>query len=435
MSTLISASSSVSFRRHRFWSGSALRASLTYADQGIVSAGNFVATLLIARHLTPEDYGIYALLWSVILSLVAIYNALFGYPVSVFCPKLAYRAISAHTTMLLGLAGSSLVALCAFGLLICIPFVRPMLLLQAGAALFGLVLQETMRRILISNFRPTQALAADLARQILLVLLVRAQLNTGHASPGMLLVASAASSVLGMAVQWGSLRPCWPRDLKIISTASDYWGLGRWALGITVLGTVLAQIYPWAISCFAGPKGVAMYQAVVNVVGITNPIMFSTGTLAVSSVALTFAERKCRRATRKVALRQGLYGATLIAPVLAAVIACPERILLIIYGHASQYVSSAPLLRALAISYALLYVGNIGTTLLEGEGRPQLSLKVTSMTAVLALALVVPASAIYGVRGAIISGVVVNACRALYAAIVAFGPDVFAGAHYLKLPR
>jgi O-antigen/teichoic acid export membrane protein len=429
MSPLIPVCSSASLHLRRLWSGDALRTWLTHADQGVVSAGNFLAMLLVARHLRLEDYGLYALLWSVILTLAGLYNALCYYPISVFCPKLPNSAISAHTATVIGLAAGSLLALCALALVVCIPFVSAILLFQVGAALFGFVLQETMRRVLISTFRPAEALTADLVRQSSFVLLVWALLNKWDGSLGTLFVASAVSSGLGMAVQWSSLRPCWPRDRKLISTALEYWGLGRWLLASAVLGTAMTQIYPWAISCFRGRQGVAIFQAMTNVVGITHPIMFSTTTLVISSVALALRDDKPGRATRKVAIRQGVYGAALIAPVLTVLITCPERTLVMIYGPANQYLFAAPLLRALAISYALLYIGNIGTALLEGESRPQLSLKVTGVAAVLGLVLVLPASAVYGVSGAIISGVAVHACRALYAAVVALGPSAFSRAH------
>src|SRR5260370_34663247 len=51
-------------------------------DQGAVSAGNFLTTILLARALLPSDYGIYALLFALMLFMIFLNSAVIVYGLS-----------------------------------------------------------------------------------------------------------------------------------------------------------------------------------------------------------------------------------------------------------------------------------------------------------------------------------------------------------------
>src|SRR5271170_6186042 len=59
----------------RFWA---------FIDQGVVSLGNFMATVMLARALKPGEFGIFALLFGSILFLNTVHAALVTYPLSIF---------------------------------------------------------------------------------------------------------------------------------------------------------------------------------------------------------------------------------------------------------------------------------------------------------------------------------------------------------------
>src|SRR5258708_31864919 len=59
------------------------RASWTLVDQGVVSFGNFLLNVLLARTLSEEDYGEFALFLGAIFILRAIDYSLISYPLSV----------------------------------------------------------------------------------------------------------------------------------------------------------------------------------------------------------------------------------------------------------------------------------------------------------------------------------------------------------------
>ena len=59
------------------------RASWTLIDQGVVSSGNFLLNVLLARTLSEEDYGEFALFLGAIFMLRTIDYSLISYPLSV----------------------------------------------------------------------------------------------------------------------------------------------------------------------------------------------------------------------------------------------------------------------------------------------------------------------------------------------------------------
>ena len=60
--------------RRTFW---------TLLDQGVVSLGTFLLSVLLARHLAPAEYGVFALLLGMLLLAQVINSSLIFYPMSI----------------------------------------------------------------------------------------------------------------------------------------------------------------------------------------------------------------------------------------------------------------------------------------------------------------------------------------------------------------
>ena len=66
----------------------ARRGIVAILDQGLISGSNFVVAILLARWLTPQQYGSYALAFEVFLFVSALYGSLILEPMSVFGPSI-----------------------------------------------------------------------------------------------------------------------------------------------------------------------------------------------------------------------------------------------------------------------------------------------------------------------------------------------------------
>jgi O-antigen/teichoic acid export membrane protein len=75
-------------RRRAHWISWFRKSSLSVMDQGLVSGSNFVLNVLLARWMRPEQYGAYALGFSIFLLMTAMYQSLVLEPMSVLGPIL-----------------------------------------------------------------------------------------------------------------------------------------------------------------------------------------------------------------------------------------------------------------------------------------------------------------------------------------------------------
>ena len=57
---------------------------LTLLDQGLFSGANFLVNILLARWLAPEEYGAFAVAYSIFLLLAAFHTAVLTEPMMIF---------------------------------------------------------------------------------------------------------------------------------------------------------------------------------------------------------------------------------------------------------------------------------------------------------------------------------------------------------------
>ncbi len=135
-----------SLRKHEFELGF-----WTLADQGAVSLGNFLTQVILARNLTRIEYGVFALLFGVLIVLYTCHLSLVSYPLTV-------KGASADRAGLQCLASSSLLLTCALSVPLAAILLgaslilrRPSLVPWLVAALLFWLLQETTRRGLLAH--------------------------------------------------------------------------------------------------------------------------------------------------------------------------------------------------------------------------------------------------------------------------------------------
>jgi O-antigen/teichoic acid export membrane protein len=79
----------------------AARASLSLwalTDQGVVSLGTFLTSVLLARTLVPAEYGVFTLIFGAVIFLNGIQGSLIGFPLSVKAAKAEQRGVQELTT-------------------------------------------------------------------------------------------------------------------------------------------------------------------------------------------------------------------------------------------------------------------------------------------------------------------------------------------------
>jgi O-antigen/teichoic acid export membrane protein len=353
----------------RQWAADAAFWSL--GDQAAVSAGNFLTTILLARALLPSEYGVYALLFALMLMMNGFHSALIWYGLSL-------QGASKSEAEIRPLAGGSLVLTAGLAIVLgaatgvaAVFFHRASLVPWILLALLFWQLQETTRRALMSRLRFRDAVWGD-ALSYLGQAACIAYLFVGHrltlvSAFGAMAATSAAAALL----QTAQLKLTLPDFRGASRLIPKFWGVGRWALLVSVAQAFIGQALLWFLA-FAGTAEVACFQSVLNLLRATNPVMFGIGSVLLPTVA---AQPGRPAAGLHAARRYGLLGALLLLPYFAVIFMFPGLTLRLLYGAGSAYAGLGLELRVLVLGSAFAYVAYIFVTYYYGLSKSYIVLR------------------------------------------------------------
>jgi O-antigen/teichoic acid export membrane protein len=392
------------------------RASWTLVDQGVVSFGNFLLNVLLARKLSEADYGKFALFLGAIFMLRVIDYSFISYPLSV-------RLGVASDEERAGLLGNTILLTAALGLVLVVAMALGTTLLEGGNIVLPACLcylcwqaQETSRRCLLADFRYRAAVPGDgiaFIGQALLVALV-AWLD-GITLPVALYMMSATFA-LGALVHASKLQYAWPDLAEARLLAREYFSIGKWSLVSYQLVLVRTQLFPWFLAATAGTAATASLQAGLNIANMMNPIIFGIGN-AIPQVAAHAHRTGGVTGASRVAYGYVLFGLAPILLICAAAVLMPELLLRTVYGPSSPYLAAALGLQLLAVAGVLDYIAEmISKTLLgvqAGALASAVNVVAVGVAAVLAFALI----GTLGVLGACLALLIANLVRATGAVI------------------
>ncbi len=370
------------------------------ADQGAVSLGNFMTQIILARNLSHTEYGVFALIFGVLLFLFTCQSGLIAYPLSLEgatvgsseLRKVAFAA--AFLTFLLAVPLSLLVVGATFVLHVA-PITWTVIL-----AMLLWQLQETFRRALMSHLLHRVAIWGDVlsygGQAVLVWLLAR----YGALSMQRVFLVVALTSALAALLQSWQVGWSVTPFRSVLATARKYWSSGKWALFAGMNESGVRQAFPWMLALLYSPAEAASFQAVMNIVGVSHPVMFGTSNLVIPAAA----EAKSQRGTVAAFRTSSWYGALaglLVLPFFTALFIWPRTALDLFYGKASPYVSLGFGIRLAAIAYLIYISSSFLSAYLYGVGRPKYVFAAGIGSTALAL---VPAAILtlrYGVLGAV----------------------------------
>jgi O-antigen/teichoic acid export membrane protein len=392
------------------------RASWTLVDQGVVSFGNFLLNVLLARKLSEADYGKFALFLGAIFILRAIDYSLISYPLSV-------RLCVASDEERAGLLGHTILLAAAWGLVLLVAMALGATLLEGGNIVLPACLcfscwqaQETSRRCLLADFRYRAAVPGDgiaFVGQALLIALV-AWLD-GITLPAALYMMSATFAI-GAMVHASKLQFAWPDLIETRLLAREYFSVGKWSIINYELVLIRAQVFPWILAATAGTAATASLQAGLNIANMMNPIIFGIGN-AIPQVAAHAHRTGGVIGASRVAYGYVLFGLAPILLISAAAVLMPELLLRTIYGPSSPYLAGAMGLQFLAVAGVFDYIAEmISKTLLgvqSGRLASVVNVVAVGVAAVLAFVLI----GTLGVLGACLALLIANLVRATGAVI------------------
>ena len=386
------------------------RASWTLVDQCVVSGGNFLLNVLLARKLGQDDYGEFALFLGTIFLLRAIDYSLISYPVAIRlhgAPEHERARLLGNTSVLAAALGLVLVVAMALGSVLA---GDDDIALPACLCFLCWQVQETSRRYLLADFRYRAAVTGDgiaYVGQALLIAFV-AWLDTITLTAALYLM--SFTFALGALVHVSKLRFARPDLAEAHRLAREYLSIGKWSIVNYELVLIRVQLFPWILAATAGTAATASLQAGLNIANMMNPIIFGIGN-AIPQVAAHAHRTEGVTGAWRAASGYILFGLGPILIICAAALLMPDLLLHLAYGPSSPYLAGALSLQLLAVAGVLDYIAEmISKTLLgveAGRAASAVNILAVCVAAGLAFALIGP----LGVVGACLALLLANLVR------------------------
>ena len=362
---------------------------LSGLDQALISLTNFATTIMLARALSPTQFGAYGVGFILTRLARAIQEGLVVQPMTSMAPSLQ----GDHRRASLSESGRLQVGLAGIEALACVILGWALTRLGnnvAGPTLFALwcplllaQTQEFVRRVFYTLDQVNLAVLNTLVSGV-------AQL----AFLGWALAAGAESGTVGLyAIGWSSgaalllgliqTRRLWVRrGVDLRAAWHKNWSFGRWVLGGTAVSWIAIEVYPILTAGLVSFAATGAYRALQNVVAPIHSLLRAMDTYFTPRLAdrrRIAGPAGVIHMVRRMFLVTGLP----VAGVLVAAVAFTEPLLKLLYG--ATYLEYAGGMRLMVIFYALLYSFWPLQSALKAMEKPR-PIFIASMAALVAMA-------------------------------------------------
>jgi O-antigen/teichoic acid export membrane protein len=271
------------------------------ADQAFAVGANFLANVALARTQTKEDYGMFALYYSVFVFLSGLHNAAILEPYTVYASG-RYRTTASEYLRLMVRSNAAACAVVSGALLLAAAIlsrVRPEYSLRtliglgfaSGVMLSGMFL----RRAFYVERRAD--LAAKTSFSYLLVVLcgLAAGMYWHLLDSRMLFLLFAlgwivAGAIFGQRLNFG--KP----DKKFREIVPEYWRehwtYMRWILGSALVYQFTSQGYYWIVGAFLSAREVGELRAMYNLISPIEQVFIALSYVVVPSLAAHYASKR-----------------------------------------------------------------------------------------------------------------------------------------------
>lgn len=229
-------------------------------DQAWLSLLNFAVSFAFIWFAPKEEYGYYILLFTPLLLVQNIQNALANSPLATLLPTMAEHektqvkktAATIHLYLALICGALGFILLLAYGK---ITGFHAGLFLVAGftLAIFGTIAREAQRSFAYAQSQAVRALNGDLVYGLVLLTGLSLAIFGHNLSAGSVLLAIGMAGLVALLPQLKSLK-----QLELHSdTTKKFWDCGRWALPSVIVTWITLSAYPYFAGEALGVEAVA----------------------------------------------------------------------------------------------------------------------------------------------------------------------------------
>ncbi len=272
------------------------RASWAVYDQVLVSGANFLSTLIIARMLAPEVFGMFSLASLAILFLASFHRTLITQPMNALGStesfnKLAWR-YAGLMRMQLPMISISILILACIGLVF---FPDLGLIIGASSYLAGFFLQEMVRRYHYTKGDIQRALINDLISYGGQIIVLASLYATGFADAAFAFIALAVTSLTAFLYGQRDIRNHQALMLApVVSVPSgnlleEHWKFAKWIVLSQFVFWGATQVYPFILANQNSYAEVADFNVANSILNALNIIRLMLGNYLPARVSVVYA--------------------------------------------------------------------------------------------------------------------------------------------------
>jgi O-antigen/teichoic acid export membrane protein len=235
-------------------------------DQIVISVSNFAMTLVVARALGPEAFGVYSIIFMSLMLITSVQAAVICQPHNVRGATLeddAYRDLTASTAIaqVIFTASTGIVTAAGATVVVALGWASLDLVLACLLAMVAIQWHEFFRRVLYTENRLRTASALDTLGYggqafVVAVLWLSGSLLSVSTCLFAMGSISAVAGTAGFLMVRGSLQGRIRRDVM-----SENWRFGKWLGGAVGLNWLTTQTYLYLAAYFLGPAAVGTIRA------------------------------------------------------------------------------------------------------------------------------------------------------------------------------
>jgi len=388
---------------------------LAVVDYGLISGSNFVLGVLLARWLSPREYGAYALASSLFILVGFLYQSLLLEPLSVFSGTLFHDNIRGYLKTTLSIHWALSLVMC--------------LVIGGGAAVTLFIGHSSLLAIALAGMTISTpfVLAHGLGRRSFYL-----KLSPGPAAFGSIFYCALVTGGVFLVYHWGwlssfsaflvmgfaALVSCVVMVVQLNAalapatghpnlrqTWAKHWDYGRWALGTCVVGWIPNYIYIPLVSSFSGMAAAGELRALMN---LAAPVLQTYA--ALSMLFLPYAARVQGQSTRAATstLNRRLAALFVAGSVVYWAVLIPLKYPLFHFLYAGKYVESAYLIPLFALETTIWSASLGPAILLRAMESPRSLFIANGAASVIAVLAGIPATKFFGLQGVIWSMIAAN---------------------------
>jgi len=273
----------------------------SFSDQALAAGANFLANVMLARTQTKEEYGMFALSYSLFTFLAGLHNSAILEPYTVYGSGRYRNRFSEYLRLMVRINAFVGLLLMLLVLLVCLmlywaapQYVSRALLglgLTVGVLLSGTFLRRVFYLQRQAAFAAQASLICFVTVACALWLAARAHLLNGFSVFLILALGWIAAGLgLGRKLALGGLGPSFLDSEP--SYWSEHWKYSKWVLSTAFVFQLTSQGYYWIVAGFLSVKEVAELRAMQMLVAPMDQVFIALSFLVIPALAARYASNR-----------------------------------------------------------------------------------------------------------------------------------------------